>query len=65
MTKIMELIKQNPILSRTIIIIVALLIVYGISGFIIKSLKLKITKTQLLIFVIGVYLLIDFIIAWL
>lgn len=61
----MELIKQNPIIFRAIIIIIALIILYYLSDFIIKSLKLNITKRQLLIFAFGLYLLIDLLLSWL
>ncbi|GFZ94317.1 hypothetical protein GCM10011531_27650 [Aquaticitalea lipolytica] len=61
----MELIKQNPIIFRVIIIIIALIVLFFMSDFIIKSLKLSISKRQLLIFAFGLYLLIDFVLSWL
>ena len=60
----MELIKENPALFRYIIVSIGLIIVYFISGYIIKVFKLKISRWQFSIVVFGLYLIIDFLSSW-
>lgn len=61
----MELIKEYPILFRCLIILISLILIYYFSGYLIKILKLKISRFQFTVFVYGLYLVIDFISIWL
>lgn len=61
----MEIIKEYPILFRYIIVSISLLIVYFISGYIIKMFNLKISRWQFTVLIFGIYLLVDFVSSWL
>jgi hypothetical protein len=61
----MTFFNEYPILFQTILMFVGLIISYFLLNFLlIKKLKIKITKRQLAILIIGLYYLIKLIFSW-
>ncbi len=60
----MELIEAYPVLFRFIAVSIGLLLVYYLSEYFIKILRLEITRKQFTIIVFGLYLIISFLSSW-